>query len=109
DYVIVLNADKVKFSGSLMAHDKNEQYTTKMAKKTHKWHTQWPGGLRELTAIPWWGTQPEGIFLKAVKRMMPKRALGKRMRGKLKLFNGSEHPHQSQQPTPFPDHLLPTE
>ncbi len=107
DYIIVLNADKVRFSGGQMSHAKNENFTTKMAKKSYRWHTQWPGGLREITAIQLWEKQPEGILLKAVKRMLPKSALGKRMLDKLKLFNGSDHPHQSQQPLPFPEYLLP--
>jgi large subunit ribosomal protein L13 len=78
-----------------------------MAKKSYRWHTQWPGGLREISAINLWEKSPEAVLLKAVRRMMPKSALGKRMLDKLKLYSGETHPHQAQQPKPFPEHLLP--
>ena len=107
DYVIVINAGQVKFSGNQMAHAENEQYSTKMAKKSYRWHTQWPGGLREVSAIQLWEKKPEEILRLAVRRMMPKSALGKRMLDKLKLFAGANHPHQSQQPSPLPEHLMP--
>lgn len=107
DFVVVVNADKVLFSGSKMSHDKHENFSTKMAKKTYRWHTQWPGGLREISAIDLWAKDPEGILLRAVKRMMPKSAMGKRMLDKLKLYSGPEHPHQAQQPAPLPEYLMP--
>ena len=107
DFVIVVNAGQAKFSGSQMAHSKHESFTTKMSKKSYRWHTQWPGGLREISAINLWEKQPEAILKKAVQRMMPKSALGKRMLDKLKLYPGAEHPHQAQQPLPFPEYLLP--
>lgn len=107
DYVVVVNADQVRFSGSQMSHAKHEHFTAKMSKKSYRWHTQWPGGLREVAAIDLWEKNPEAILLKAVRRMMPKSAMGKRMLDKLKLYNGANHPHQAQQPQPFPAHLLP--
>lgn len=107
DYVIVVNADKVLFSGSKMSHEKHENFSTKMAKKSYRWHTQWPGGLREVAAIDLWEKHPDAILLKAVRRMMPKSAIGKRMLDKLKLYNGPDHPHQAQKPTPLPEHLMP--
>lgn len=107
DYVIVVNVDQVRFSGGQMAHARHEHFTTKMAKKSYRWHTQWPGGLREISAINLWEKSPEAVLLKAVRRMMPKSALGKRMLDKLKLYSGETHPHQAQQPKPFPEHLLP--
>lgn len=107
DYVIVINAGQVKFSGNQMSHGENENFSTKMAKKSYRWHTQWPGGLREVTAIQLWEKRPEEILRLAVRRMMPKSALGKRMLDKLKLYVGPSHPHQSQQPQPLPEHLMP--
>jgi large subunit ribosomal protein L13 len=107
DYVIVVNADQVRFSGGTMSHARHEHFTTKMAKKVYRWHTQWPGGLREVAAINLWEKHPEAVLKKAVQRMMPKSALGKRMLDKLKLYAGTTHPHQAQQPKPFPEHLLP--
>ena len=107
DYVIVVNAAQVKFSGSKMAHTENDQFSSKMSKKSYRWHTQWPGGLREVSAIQLWEKKPEEILRLAVRRMMPKSALGKRMLDKLKLYVDANHPHQSQQPAPLPEHLMP--
>ncbi len=109
DFVIVVNADQVLFSGSKMSHDKHEHFSTKMAKKFYRWHTQWPGGLREISAIDLWTKQPDAILLKAVRRMMPKSAMGKRMLDKLKLYSGPNHPHQAQRPSPFPEYLMPVQ
>jgi large subunit ribosomal protein L13 len=107
DFVIVVNAGQVRFSGSKMAHDKHEHFSVKMSKKSYRWHTLWPGGLKEIGAIELWEKKPEAILLKAVQRMLPKSAMGKRMLDKLKLFADSNHPHQAQQPRPFPDYLMP--
>jgi len=107
DYVVVLNADKVRFSGSAMVHKDHAGFTTKMAAKKYKWYTGWVGGGREISAINLWEKRPEDILLKAVKRMMPKNALAKHMLDKLKLYSGTEHPHQAQQPKTFPGHLMP--
>jgi large subunit ribosomal protein L13 len=107
DFVVVVNAEQVRFSGGQMSHAQHEHFSTKMAKKSYRWHTQWPGGLREVAAIDLWSKQPEAILLKAVKRMMPKNALGKRMLDKLKLYAGPNHPHQAQQPAAFPEYLMP--
>jgi len=109
DFVIVVNAEQIRFSGSKMAHPKNDNFSIKMSKKFYRWHTQWPGGLREISAINLWEKNPEEILRKAVQRMMPKSAMGKRMLDKLKLYAGTSHPHQAQQPQPFPPHLLPAQ
>jgi large subunit ribosomal protein L13 len=50
---------------------------------------------------------PERIITEAVRRMLPKNKLGRNMLKKLKVYAGTEHPHQSQQPQKFPDHLMP--
>jgi len=107
DYVIVLNADKVRFTGGVMVHDKYDHYTTKMAKKSYQWFTGWPGGQRDIDALDLWSKNPTELLRLAVKRMLPKNALARHMLDKLKLVVGNEHTFQAQQPTPFPEHLLP--
>ena len=103
DYVIVVNADKVEFSGSRMAHDRHPNYTTKMSKKSYVWSS----GQRHIPAIDLWEKKPTEILKLAVKRMLPKNALATHMLDKLKLFVGPDHTHQAQQPQPFPAHLMP--
>ncbi len=107
DYVIVLNADKVRFGGRRLAHDKHPNFTNKMANKKYWWVTGWPSGLRNIPAIRLWERKPEQIVYLAVKRMLPKTALGRHMLEKLKLYSGDTHPHQAQQPKDFPVNLLP--
>ena len=107
DYVIVVNADKIEFSGGLMAHDSHPHFTTKMSKKSYVWFTGWPSGQREIPAINLWEKKPTEILKLAVKRMLPKNALAAHMLDKLKLFVGPDHTHQAQQPQPFPAHLMP--
>lgn len=107
DYVIVLNADKIRFSGKSVRHKDNTRCTTKMSNKTYTWYTGWPSGQRHITAINLWSKKPTEILKLAVKRMLPKNALARHMLDKLKLFEGDTHPHQAQQPVPFPEYLLP--
>lgn len=107
DYVIVINADKVRFTGGDMVHKDHEHFTTKMSKKSYQWFTGWPGGQRNIDAIDLWAKHPTEILKLAVKRMMPKNALARHMLDKLKLVAGTTHEHQAQQPLPFPQHLLP--
>jgi large subunit ribosomal protein L13 len=107
DYIIVVNADKVEFSGGRMAHDTHPNYTTKMSKKSYVWFTGWPSGQRHIPAIDLWEKKPTEILKLAVKRMLPKNALATHMLDKLKLFVGPDHTHQAQQPQPFPAYLMP--
>lgn len=107
DYVIVVNADKVRFSGGKMAHEEFPYYTTKMAKKSYMWFTGWPSGQRNIPAIDLWKKNPTEILTLAVKRMLPKNALATHMLAKLKLFAGPNHTHQAQQPQPLPAYLMP--
>ena len=107
DFVVVINADKVRFSGRPIKHDENENYTTKMAQKTYTWYTGWPGGQRHISAIDLWSKKPTDILKLAVKRMLPKNALARHMLDKLKLFSGPNHTHQAQQPIPLPEFLHP--
>ena len=87
DYVIVLNAEKVVLTGK------------KWKQKIYKRHTGYPGGERFRTAREQWERDPRRLIELAVKRMLPKNKLGRRMlRQLLKVYVGSEHPHQAQQP-----------
>lgn len=89
EFVIVINAEKVRFTGK------------KMETKTYHWYTRHPGGLKTATARDWIETHPERILKLAVQRMVPRNPLGRQMMTKLKIYKGSEHPHQAQQPVTF--------
>ncbi|MDO5301925.1 MAG: 50S ribosomal protein L13 [Tissierellia bacterium] len=86
DYVIVINADKVKLTGN------------KWDQKIHAYHTGYPGGRREIGYRDLREKHPERIVEYAVKGMLPKNRLGRAMFRKLKVYAGSEHPHAAQQP-----------
>ena len=86
DFVIVLNADKVKLTGN------------KMADKMYHRHTGYPGGLRSINAGKLLEKRPEDLIKKAVKGMLPKNKLGRQMFKKLKVYAGGEHAHAAQQP-----------
>ena len=87
DFVVVINAEKLKVTGK-----KSEQ------KKYFK-HSLYPGGLKEKSYAEVLENNPERIVENAVKGMLPKNKLGKSMIKKLKVYRGSEHPHESQNPT----------
>ena len=87
DFVVVINADKVKVTGN-----KAEQ------KKYYK-HSLYPGGLKEKSYKEVLESTPEIIIENAVKGMLPKNKLGKSIIKKLKVYSGSEHPHESQNPS----------
>ena len=87
DFVVVINADKVKVTGN-----KAEQ------KKYYK-HSLYPGGLKEKSYKEVLDSTPERIIENAVKGMLPKNKLGKSIIKKLKVYSGSEHPHESQNPS----------
>lgn len=86
DYVIVVNADKVKLTGN------------KLSQKHHVYHTGYPGGRREIVYSEMIQKRPEKVIELAVKGMLPKSRLGRKMFNKLKVYAGSEHPHEAQQP-----------
>ncbi|RME93695.1 MAG: 50S ribosomal protein L13 [Bacteroidetes bacterium] len=86
DYVIVLNADKVRFTGQ------------KMAQKTYLRHTGYPGGQRATTPRDLLAKKPERILENAVRGMLPKTRLGRAQIKKMFLYTGTEHPHQAQKP-----------
>lgn len=107
DYVIVVNADKVRFSGAPLEHRQYPYATVKMAEKTYERYSGYPGGRLVQSGIQVWEKEPERILREAVRRMLPKNRLGRRMLDRLKLYCGPDHPHQAQQPQDMPAHLLP--
>lgn len=86
DYVIVINADKIRVTG-----DKNK-------KKIYKKHTGYPGGLRTTTFEELLARKPERAIELAVKGMLPKNRLGRDMYRKLRVYAGEDHGHEAQQP-----------
>ncbi|MHB1400392.1 MAG: 50S ribosomal protein L13 [Trichloromonadaceae bacterium] len=86
DFVVVVNASKVKLTGN------------KLADKMYHRHTGYPGGLRSINAEKLLASKPEELIKKAVKGMLPKNKLGRQMFKKLKVYGGAEHPHDAQAP-----------
>ena len=107
DYVIVLNAELVRFSGNTMAHDSNPYFTDKWLKKEYQRYTGYPSGQKIQTAAEVLEKAPERIISEAVRRMLPKNKLGRAMLKKLKVYTGTDHPHQAQNPEDFPAYLMP--
>ncbi len=89
DHVIVINARKAVFKGS------------KATQKVYRHHTQYPGGLREISVEQQFAKHPERVIELAVKGMLPKTKLGKAMVKKLKVYADAEHPHTAQRPQPL--------
>jgi len=89
DYVIVINAGKVRFTGD------------KWDNKEYKQYSGYPGGLKLTKAKNVLAKKPYAIIETAVKGMLPKNKLGNAMHKKLFVYEGSEHPHQAQKPEPF--------
>ena len=86
DFVIVLNANKIRLTGN------------KLADKKYYHHTGYPGGIKEISAEKLLEKKPEMLVQAAVKGMLPKNTLGRKMFRKLKVYAGGEHPHAAQQP-----------
>lgn len=107
DCVIVTNVERIRFSGRAMQHARVPYLSTKFAAKEYARYSGFPGGLRVRSGVQVWEKKPELLLQEAVRRMLPKNKLGRQMLKKLKLVTGSEHPHQAQQPKPFPAHLQP--
>ena len=93
DHVVVINAERVHLTGRKL-HD-----------KMYRWHTGYIGGLREVNAEKMLKTHPERMIEWAVQGMLPKNRLGRAMGKKLKVYRGSTHPHQAQQPGALPEAL----
>ena len=86
DYVIVINAEKVKVTGK------------KMDQKVYHHHSDYVGGMKEVTLKEKMAKKPEQVIELAVKGMLPKGPLGRQMYTKLHVYAGSEHKHQAQKP-----------
>ena len=95
DFVIVVNADKVIVTGK-----KSEQ-------KLYRRHSGRPGGMKVETFNQLKARIPERIIEKAVKGMLPKNALGRKLFTKLKVYTGADHPHQSQKPETLTINTIP--
>lgn len=90
DFVVIVNADKVHLTGR------------KMDQKMYYWYSGYPGGIKGRTAREMLDRKPEEVLRRAVKGMLPKTNLGRKMMTKLKIYASSEHPHRAQQPKPLP-------
>lgn len=86
DFVIVLNADKVVFTGK------------KLDQKFYYRHSGYPGGLKKTPYRVLMEKRPEFVFYEGVRRMLPKNKLGAKMLKKLRVYSGSEHNHEAQKP-----------
>ena len=86
DFVVIINADKIRLTG------------TKAAQKAYYHHTGHPGGLKRESFAEAMAKHPERVIEHAVKGMLPKNTLGRKQGMKLKVYAGPEHPHQAQQP-----------
>ena len=89
DHVIVVNASKVVLTGK------------KKTDKFYRWHTGYPGGIKEIPAGKLLATRPDRVIESAVSGMLPKNALGRKLITKLKVYAGAEHPHAAQKPEPL--------
>jgi large subunit ribosomal protein L13 len=89
DFVIVINADKIRLTGK------------KWVQKLYQRHSGYIGGLKTASARELMEKRPEELIRRAVKGMLPKNKLGSRLYTKLKVYKGGEHPHQAQQPEPL--------
>lgn len=86
DHVIVVNADKVALTGK------------KLKDKMYRSHSGYPGGIKEIAAGDLLRKHPERLIEMAIKGMLPKGPLGRKMVRKLKVYSGAEHPHEAQGP-----------
>ncbi len=89
DFVIVVNARAIKLTG--------KKYETKVYYR----HSEYPGGIRTTTAEKLLADKPEALVRLAVKGMLPKSRLGRRLYNKLKVYAGADHPHVAQGPQPL--------
>ncbi|AWV88548.1 50S ribosomal protein L13 [Bradymonas sediminis] len=90
DFVVCINAEKINFTGN------------KLDDKMYRRHSNYPGGLKEITAGSLLEKAPEQIIRFAVQGMIPKNTLGRQILKKLKVYAGPNHPHEAQQPQNYP-------
>jgi len=93
DHVIILNADKIRVTGR------------KMSQKQYKRYSGFPGGLRTKSLETLLQSKPERVVTLAVKGMLPKNRLGRKMIKKLRVYTGDAHHHEAQKPVELPNHL----
>jgi large subunit ribosomal protein L13 len=89
DFVVIVNAEKIKITGS------------KAEQKEYDYYTNYPGGHKYVSYAEMLQKNPEKVIEMAVTRMMPKNALSRKMMTKLKIYRGPEHEHQAQKPQKF--------
>ncbi len=89
DFVIVINAEKIKLSGN------------KMEQKKYYSHSGYPGGIKEKSLKELMENKPEEVIRKAVWGMIPKNKLGRAVYKKLKVYQGPRHPHEAQRPVEY--------
>jgi large subunit ribosomal protein L13 len=89
DFVIIINAEKVKFTGR------------KLEQKSYQSYSHYPGGQKIVPAAEMMEKHPERILISAIKRMVPRTRLGRVQMAKIKIYKGPQHPHQAQQPKEF--------
>ena len=89
EFVIVINASKLRFTGK------------KLDTQTYHWYTRYPGGYRTAHARDWMTKHPDRILRMAVQRMVPRNRLGRQQMTKLKIYADNTHPHQAQNPIEF--------
>jgi len=87
DHVVVINAEKVRLTGG------------KLTGKVHYRHSLYPGGLRSVRYDRMMAEMPERVVHLAVRRMLPRNTLGRKLARKLRVYRGGEHPHEAQKPT----------
>ncbi len=89
DFVIIVNAEKIRLTGK------------KLTDKLYQHHTGYMGGLKTINARDLLQKKPQRVVELAVKRMLPSSSLGRAQFKKLKVYSGSKHPHEAQQPEPL--------
>lgn len=90
DFVVVINVEKLKFTGK------------KWLQKSYQTYSHYAGGQKIIPASELRDRKPDEILYQAVKRMVPRNRLGRAQMSKLKMYKGTSHPHQAQQPKPLP-------
>lgn len=86
DFIVAVNSEKIRVTGK------------KLSDKIYYRHSGYPGGLKERTLAERLELHPEEVFRDAVKRMLPRNRLGRRLIHKLKIYKGAHHPHKAQKP-----------
>ena len=89
DFVVVVNAERIKITGN------------KLEQKKYYSHSGYPGGIKEITLKDLLEKKPEEVIRKAVWGMIPKNKLGRAIYKKLKVYKGSDHPHEAQKPQEY--------